>query len=152
LPIPRQLEDDEEIIERRTLRDYYIILRERVWISLPMPCWFQSGSVLPIARTPLYQSKATSSFENGPHRHRRGVTRRSDERHRYQHVYRNPAQQPAARAVVDSLAPMKSRLCRSVSQNLRPAPPRASGSGLAPDIGSVRNSYLITISAFTRIP
>ena len=27
---------DEEIIERRTLRDYYIILRERLWIALPL--------------------------------------------------------------------------------------------------------------------
>ena len=25
---------DDDIVERRTLRDYYIILRERVWVAL----------------------------------------------------------------------------------------------------------------------
>src|SRR5437868_3331813 len=27
---------EDDIIERRTLRDYYIILRERLWIALPL--------------------------------------------------------------------------------------------------------------------
>ena len=27
---------EENAIERRSLRDYYVILRERVWIALPL--------------------------------------------------------------------------------------------------------------------
>ena len=43
---------DEEIIERRTLRDYYIILRERVWIALPI-------SLLVAIGLGYYQSRET---------------------------------------------------------------------------------------------
>src|SRR4051812_9407726 len=36
LPPPAHSAPDDEIAERRTIRDYYIILRERVWIALPL--------------------------------------------------------------------------------------------------------------------
>ena len=55
---------EEEITERRTLRDYYIILRERLWIALPLAlivaiglAYYQSRAV------PLYQSAATLQIE-----------------------------------------------------------------------------------------
>lgn len=35
-PPPPLVDKDDEVIERRTLRDYYIILRERLWIALPL--------------------------------------------------------------------------------------------------------------------
>lgn len=55
---------DDEIIERRTIRDYYIILRERLWVALPIAlivgismAYYQSRAV------PLYQSSATLQIE-----------------------------------------------------------------------------------------
>ena len=30
------IRDDDPLVERRTLRDYCIILRERLWIALPL--------------------------------------------------------------------------------------------------------------------
>jgi succinoglycan biosynthesis transport protein ExoP len=58
------VKDEENIIERRTLRDYYIILRERLWIALPLALlvavpmgYFQARE------TPMYASTATMQFE-----------------------------------------------------------------------------------------
>ncbi len=55
---------DEEIVENRTLRDYYIILRERLWVALPLALlvaisigYYQSRT------TPLYRSSATLQIE-----------------------------------------------------------------------------------------
>jgi capsular exopolysaccharide synthesis family protein len=55
---------DDDVIERRTLRDYYIILRERLWIALPLALlvavpmgYFQARE------TPMYASTATMQFE-----------------------------------------------------------------------------------------
>ena len=57
-------EGDEHIIERRTLRDYFIILRERFWIALPIALLVS----LPLGyyqmrQTPMYESRATMQFE-----------------------------------------------------------------------------------------
>jgi capsular exopolysaccharide synthesis family protein len=55
---------DEHVVERRTLRDYFIIIRERLWIALPLALlvalpmgYFQ------MQQTPLYESRATMQFE-----------------------------------------------------------------------------------------
>jgi capsular exopolysaccharide synthesis family protein len=56
--------DDEVAIERRTLRDYYIILRERVWISLPIALVVAVGFFYYQARkTPIYEAVASLQFE-----------------------------------------------------------------------------------------
>ncbi len=61
-PLPPPVE--EEAVERRTLRDYYIILRERLWIALPLALivsismgYYQSREV------PMYAAAATMQFE-----------------------------------------------------------------------------------------
>lgn len=55
---------DEFLAERRTLRDYYIILRERLWISLPIALLVALGFGYYQARkTPLYSAIATMQFE-----------------------------------------------------------------------------------------
>lgn len=61
---PRSNVKEDEIIERRTLRDYYIILRERLWIALPLAlivaiglAYYQSRAV------PLYRSTATLQLD-----------------------------------------------------------------------------------------
>ncbi len=55
---------EERAFERRTLRDYYVILRERLWISLPLALlaalllgYYQ------MRQTPMYESRATLQFE-----------------------------------------------------------------------------------------
>lgn len=56
------LEDDA--VERRTLRDYYIILRERVWIALPLALLVAIGFAYHKSRAvPLYASTATMRIE-----------------------------------------------------------------------------------------
>ncbi|MDF3059593.1 MAG: hypothetical protein K0R17_3808 [Rariglobus sp.] len=63
-PAPKAVGKEDEIIERRTLRDYYVILRERLWIALPLAliisismAYYQSRAV------PLYRSSATLQLE-----------------------------------------------------------------------------------------
>src|ERR1039457_5681763 len=56
--------DDEVAIERRTLRDYYIILRERVWVALPLAIVAAVGFFYWQARkTPVYEAVASLQFE-----------------------------------------------------------------------------------------
>jgi capsular exopolysaccharide synthesis family protein len=57
--------DEEEVaIERRTLRDYYIMLRERMWIALPVAVIVGVGFFYWQARkTPIYEAAATLQFE-----------------------------------------------------------------------------------------
>ncbi len=33
---PSHADRDDELVQRRSFRDYYIILRERIWIALPL--------------------------------------------------------------------------------------------------------------------
>lgn len=55
---------DDEVIERRSLRDYYIILRERLWIALPLALLVAVPMGYFKAReTPMYASTATMQFE-----------------------------------------------------------------------------------------
>ncbi|HEX2100560.1 MAG TPA: exopolysaccharide transport family protein, partial [Candidatus Synoicihabitans sp.] len=61
---PRRPGDEDSFAERRTLRDYYIILRERMWIALPLALLIAVGLVYVKAReTPLYSARATMQFE-----------------------------------------------------------------------------------------
>jgi capsular exopolysaccharide synthesis family protein len=54
----------EQLIERRTLRDYLIILRERVWIALPLALLIAIGYGYIKARAvPQFQSRATMQIE-----------------------------------------------------------------------------------------
>jgi polysaccharide biosynthesis transport protein len=56
--------DDHRPSERRTLRDYVIILRERLWIALPIALLAAVGLAYYKAReTPLYLAQATMQFE-----------------------------------------------------------------------------------------
>ncbi|HYD84017.1 MAG TPA: hypothetical protein VEA63_08180, partial [Opitutus sp.] len=56
--------EDDNTVERRTLRDYYIILRERVWIALPLALLVAVPMGYFKAReTPMYASTATMQFE-----------------------------------------------------------------------------------------
>ncbi len=55
---------DDQLVERRSLRDYYIILRERLWIALPLALLISVGYGYKQSRqTPMYQAWATMQFE-----------------------------------------------------------------------------------------
>ena len=55
---------EEDAVERRTLRDYYIIIRERVRIALPIAVLVAAGLGYYQAReTPMYETRAKMEFE-----------------------------------------------------------------------------------------
>jgi succinoglycan biosynthesis transport protein ExoP len=55
---------EENVMERRSLRDYYIILRERVWIALPLALLVSiSLGYWQSRQTPMYQASATMQFD-----------------------------------------------------------------------------------------
>lgn len=63
-PSARSAALDDEIVERRTLRDYYVIVRERLWIALPLALLAAIGFAYHKSRTvPLYQSTASMRVE-----------------------------------------------------------------------------------------
>lgn len=54
---------DDHIVERRSLRDYYIILRERLWIALPLALLVAvSVGYYQSRETPMYSTSATMEF------------------------------------------------------------------------------------------
>ncbi|MBL9215512.1 MAG: polysaccharide biosynthesis tyrosine autokinase [Opitutaceae bacterium] len=56
--------NDSQVVERRSLRDYYIILRERLWIALPIALLVAVGFGYVKAReTKMYSAVATMQFE-----------------------------------------------------------------------------------------
>ncbi len=55
---------DEDLLERRTLRDYYIILRERAWIALPLALLIAIGfAYYKSQAVPMYLSTASMRIE-----------------------------------------------------------------------------------------
>ena len=58
------LHTGEDVVERRTLRDYFIILRERSWIALPLALLISIGyGYRQMQATPLFSARATMQFE-----------------------------------------------------------------------------------------
>ena len=52
------------MVKRRSLRDYYVILRERLWIALPVALLLAlSVGYYKAQETPMYSSTATMQFE-----------------------------------------------------------------------------------------
>lgn len=61
---PSAARHDDDVVERRTLRDYYIILRERFWIALPLALLISIGyGYKKMQATPMYAARATMQFE-----------------------------------------------------------------------------------------
>src|SRR5476651_1278660 len=63
-PPPPQFSKEDDVIERRTLRDYYIILRERLWIALPLALLVSVGyGYWKMQDPPKYFAHATMQFD-----------------------------------------------------------------------------------------
>lgn len=61
---PPSGDKEEELVEQRTLRDYFIILRERLWIALPLAVIVAIGYGYKQASQPrMYAAQATMQFE-----------------------------------------------------------------------------------------
>src|SRR3954466_690861 len=56
--------NDNQVVERRSLRDYYIILRERLWVALPVALLVSlSVGYYKAQEIPMYAATATMQFE-----------------------------------------------------------------------------------------
>lgn len=56
--------NDQQVVERRSLRDYYVIIRERLWIALPVALLVSlSFGYYKAQETPMYSATATMLFE-----------------------------------------------------------------------------------------
>ena len=147
---------EEQAVERRTLRDYLIILRERMWIALPVALLVAVGVGYYQAEQPkMYSATATLQFER-PERV----------------VLNEQVVDPSVRSEIDLnnyITDLKSnRLHALVAQSLTPdevrtlqrpyvegapagtVPPPAGALFGTPEIGNVRNSSIITITVQNR--
>jgi len=147
--VPRR---EEENTERRTLRDYLIILRERLWIALPIALLVSiSMGYYQSRETPLYSSRATMQFEK-PDKivTTQGVTspevQSEVDINTYIEVLRS---QKLRTRVIQSLTPEEIRILQAPYRRLRePGSPPPSAAEAMPSVtvGSIRNSYLLTVS------
>jgi capsular exopolysaccharide synthesis family protein len=149
---PSHGNDDDTIVERRTLRDYYIIMRERVWIALPIALVVSLAFfVWQKHKTPIYQAVATLQFEK-PETvvTSQGVVdptvRSEDDLITYIHDIQSNR---VRSSVVDSFTPEeRAVLQRAAMKRLPPGstPPPVGALLGSVDAEPVRNSYLITIT------
>ncbi|WP_221028866.1 GumC family protein [Actomonas aquatica] len=150
---------DEPMSERRTLRDYAIILRERFWIALPLALLVSIGlGYMKARQVPLYQSTATMRFEKpavvvgrGPN-----VTDESVRGFVDLNTYLQELGSASMRErVINSLTPEEARILqRPYLQDLQPGqePPSAGAALGQLNVGDVRDSYIIRISVVHRDP
>jgi succinoglycan biosynthesis transport protein ExoP len=158
LPDKKLADNDDQIIERRGLRDYYIILRERLWIALPLALLVSiSVGYYQARETPMYASSATMQFEK-PETivTTQGVVDSSVRSEFDLNTYLQILHSNRLRTkVVESLTPDEVKILqRPHLKDLAPGgalPPPASLLGSI-SIESIRNSFLITVTARNRDP
>jgi polysaccharide biosynthesis transport protein len=154
----RQQPNDEDAVERRTLRDYYIILRERVWVSLPIALVVGLGFFYMQARkTPIYEATASLQFEK-PETvvTTQGVVDQSVRSDQDLNTYIHDINSNKVRAdVIQSFTPREQAILQRAAVKHQPPgtppPPVASLLGSV-DAEPLRNSYLITITARNEDP
>jgi capsular exopolysaccharide synthesis family protein len=153
--------DEEDAVERRTLRDYYIILRERLWIALPLALIVAIGSGYHQSRqTPMYEARATMQFEK-PETvvTAQGVVDqsvRSDiDLNTYLEIFNS---QKMRTRVAESFTPDEIKvLHRATLKRLPPGqtvptPQKADGLLGSVGIAAVRNSFLISVTSRNEDP
>ncbi|HNC22895.1 MAG TPA: polysaccharide biosynthesis tyrosine autokinase [Opitutaceae bacterium] len=151
-PFPGAHDKEETPIERRTLRDYYIILRERLWIALPIALVVALAfGYWKSSQPKMYVAAATMQFEKPETLvTTQGVVDpavRSDVELRSNLEKLNS--QRLRQRVVDSFTPDEVKILqRPYLKNLAPgqaAPPPGACLG-AVSIDAARNSLLISIT------
>ncbi|ACB77146.1 GumC family protein [Opitutus terrae] len=148
---PGGARDEETLVERRGLRDYYIILRERLWIALPLALLVAVPLGYFRAReTPLYAAMATMQFEKPETVVTSQVvvdpSVRSDIELNTNIQVLNSARMRSR--VVESFTPEEVQILqRPYLANLAPgaSPPSAGGALGGVSIDAARNSLLITV-------
>jgi polysaccharide biosynthesis transport protein len=149
---------EERTVEHRTLRDYYIIVRERLWIALPLALLV----ALPLGyyqmrQTPMYQSSTTLQFDR-PEKIVM-VDQVVDQTPRSEvdiNTYLERLNSQSLRAkVVESLTPDEVKILQR--PYLKDLPPGASPPPAGAILGSVnasavRGSLIIVITAQNRDP
>lgn len=151
--IPAPQDKDEHLAERRTLRDYYIIIRERLWIALPLALLVSlSVGYWQARETKMYASSATMQFEK-PETivTTQGVVDASVRSDIDLNTYLQILNSNQLRnRIVDSFTPEEvAILQRPFLRAAQPGtpPPSAGGALGSVSIESVRNSLMIVITA-----
>lgn len=149
---------NDAFIERRTIRDYYIILRERLWIALPLALLISIGTGYYQAReTPMYASTATMQFEKPETIVT--TTRVVDDSIRSEIDLNTNLQKLRSNrlqtSIIESFSPEEIKILqRPYLKDLQPGASLPSPGSLlgSVSIDSVRNSFLISITARNRDP
>ncbi len=150
--------NDQPVVERRTLRDYLIILRERLWFALPVALLVSLGYGYYQAReTPMYSATSTMQFEK-PERVviSEQVVDTSVRSDADLNTYLNDLRSSRLHAMVaQSLTADEVKLLqRPFLKNAPPGsvPPDAASLFGAPEIGNLRNSFIISVTERNRDP
>lgn len=150
--------NDNQVVERRSLRDYYIILRERLWIALPVALLVAlSWGYYKAQETPMYSSTATMQFERAERIVQNeqvvDTSVRSDiDLNTYLQILNSGRLRTM---IAQSLSPDQIKvLQRPYLKDLAPGvnPPSVSGLIGNASIASIRNSFLISITVANRDP
>lgn len=157
-PSSLPLRDEEEATEKRTLRDYVIIVRERFWLAFPLALLLAvSLGYYKSREIPLYQSRATMQFEK-PDKivPLQGVTSPEVTSETDINTYIEVLRSGRLRTrVIQSFTPEELQLLKAPFVKARPPgspPPGIEEAMSVPDVEAVRNSYLISISVTHRDP
>ena len=157
-PGPSLHGNDQQVVEKRSLRDYYVILRERLWIALPVALLVSlSIGYYQAQETPMYSSMATMQFER-PERVVQNeqvvdtAVRSEVDLGTYLQILGSGRLRTM---VAQSLTPDEIRLLqRPYLKDLAPGanPPAVGGLLGSMSPLSIRNSFLITITVNNRDP
>jgi succinoglycan biosynthesis transport protein ExoP len=151
-PRPAYNADNDVAVERRTLRDYYVILREHLWLSLPVAIVCSVAFFYVQARKPkIYEATATLQFEK-PETvvTSQGVVDPSVRSDQDLNTYIHDIDSNRLRtSVVQSFTPAERKILeRAAVAHLPPgsAPPPVEALLGSVDAEPLRNSYLIAIT------
>jgi succinoglycan biosynthesis transport protein ExoP len=150
--------NDNQVVERRSLRDYYVILRERLWIALPVALLVAlSVGYYQAQEVPMYSGTATMQFER-PERIVQNeqvvdtAVRTEVDLNTYIQILRSGKLRTM---VAQSLTPDEIKLLqRPYLKDLAPGANPPSVGGLLGSMSAVstRNSFLIDITVSNRDP
>ena len=150
--------NDNQVVERRSLRDYYVIVRERLWIALPVALLVAlSWGYYQAQEIPMYSSSATLQFERAErvvlNEQVVDTSVRSDiDLNTYLQVLNSGRLRTM---IAQSLTPDEVKILqRPYLKDLAPGlnPPSVSSLIGSAAIASIRNSFLISITVTNRDP